>query len=597
VNWKFNFNPTLGKSLLFDDFLGQNSLQAKLQRGEDSELLRLIRSVRSDKSKCLILTTRDYILKQAQQSYEQLGDPALDASKIVIKLEALDLHTRSHILYNQLYFSPLRERAATASDKRRRYLQLTRHRNYNPRLIQEAISSAVRDINLDPSRGSGGRLGLSIGITDPMGNSRRPHAATSKVEQAIKILDVPDYLYAALENPSRLWDHILRYQLTVPQRALLVVRASFGRFPTFLNDVYAATAEFVKVNGYNMSTADLDAALSVLDGDLLSVADRETAREDALVDGLHPGVADAVEIFIRSYPDTLHQLVTTARSFEQVLWLGALVGVVDESKPLTALAGKLYAQTIIDELTVSAERTLVSKPASPENDLFTAALMPVVMRRSRFSDIGLRLKLLFRLYTIADRDPLATLPSEIVPALVAGIKNVENNEILRLLSTLRGEIPTFWRSSRTDVEVAVLRTWGDPDDMEGWRFLRNILNIVPTVPEYESELRQKFSEFAVEQLGYIEEKLEDDDSDGDDESDLLAQLADLGDRWDVAIDIGELAERAEENRVNAQNRANAETGSIADPRQLTLFSLSERRQEHIHPGNETVRNGAIFDHL
>jgi DNA polymerase III delta prime subunit len=590
------FQPNVKQVLLFDDFLGQTSLQAKLQRGEDSELLRLIRAVRSDKSKCLILTTRDYILKQAQQSYEQLGDPMLNASRVSMKLDALDLNARAHILYNQLYYSPLRALAAAASDKRRRYMQLTRHRNYNPRLIQEAIASAARDIHLDPLKGNDGRLGLSIGSADRTEVFRRPHTADSDIEQTIKSLDIPEYLYAALENPSRLWDHVLRYQLTAAQRALLVVRASFGRFPTFLADVYAATAEFVKMNGYTMSAAELDAALSVLDGDLLSVADRDTAREDTLVDGLHPGVAEAVEVFMRGYPDTLHQLVTTATSFEQVHWLGALVGA-DEREPLTALARNQSAQTIIDELTVSAERTLESRHASPENDLFTAALMPIVARRRHFSDIGLRLNFLFRLYSIANRGPLPTLPRKIAPALVAGIKKMARGEVLRLLSALRGEIPALWRPWRTDVEVAVLRTWGNPDDMDDWRFLQEVLDIVPTVPEYKSDLRQKFAEFAAEQLEQIEADLEDRDNDGSDESDLLTELFSLGDYWGVSVDIGELAERAEENRVRVENQLNAQNGPIADPRQLPLFNLFERQQERIHGGNVTVQNGAIFDRL
>jgi hypothetical protein len=137
--------PNVKQILFFDDFLGQNSLEAKLDRGEDSELVRLLHVVERDPEKVFILTTRDYVLQQARQTYEKLGDDILEHAKIMLGLDKITPSERAHVLYNQLYYSPLRQQAA-ATPRRQQYEEITNHPNYNPRLIQAAISAAVRDL-------------------------------------------------------------------------------------------------------------------------------------------------------------------------------------------------------------------------------------------------------------------------------------------------------------------------------------------------------------------------------------------------------------------------------------------------------------------
>jgi len=60
---------------LYDDFLGRTSLAEKLRKNEVHRLLNFIAAVRNTKSAKLILTTREYILRQAQSTYEMLNSP------------------------------------------------------------------------------------------------------------------------------------------------------------------------------------------------------------------------------------------------------------------------------------------------------------------------------------------------------------------------------------------------------------------------------------------------------------------------------------------------------------------------------------------
>src|SRR5690606_14075832 len=62
-------DPEKKQLFLFDDFLGSNYLNDKLARHEDSVFRTLIENIgHLKKNKALIMTTREYILHQAQQS-------------------------------------------------------------------------------------------------------------------------------------------------------------------------------------------------------------------------------------------------------------------------------------------------------------------------------------------------------------------------------------------------------------------------------------------------------------------------------------------------------------------------------------------------
>ncbi len=570
--------------LLYDDFLGQSNLQEKFRPGEDAELVRLVNYVRSETSKCLILTTRDYILRQAAQTYEKLNSPIFDASKVTIRLSSLNIGLRAHILYNQLYYSPLREVAAAAPDKRHRYLALTRHRNYNPRLIQEAIAAAVREGRLESSTGGRRRFRAPEDSVNETEYSNGSPKSNQQVASSSVVLDVPDYLQQALDDPGMLWGHILRYQLSSVQRTLLFVRASFGTPPVFLLDVYAAIRAFCCLENLRIGSLELDAALSVLDGDLLSVSRLERGRAQVLIERLEPGVADAVRKFIEGDSDLMLQLVRSSTAFEQIRWLTTLVSVFREPQARPRQPARAYNRMIINELIAAAERTLMSPRTSIGRDLFG------VSRLSPFGDIGQRFRLLKQLYSMSSREPSPTLLDEIGPSLTARIGNIRQAEVYELLSVLREGIPDRWRSKRTDIEVAALEEWGEPDDIDGWNFLRDIIDIVPTTAEYKAEKQGEVEFFIFEELDVIRDRLETDDEDYD-VADELQALSDLGDRWDLTIDISELEELAESRREDAAGGEG--------PVSRDLFSSGEvtNKERTLPNRSDEFRSGTIFDHL
>jgi ABC-type lipoprotein export system ATPase subunit len=62
-----SYHESTKQVFLFDDFLGSNFLEDKLDRNEDKDLIDFIKKIKESKNKYFIMTTREYILNQAQQ--------------------------------------------------------------------------------------------------------------------------------------------------------------------------------------------------------------------------------------------------------------------------------------------------------------------------------------------------------------------------------------------------------------------------------------------------------------------------------------------------------------------------------------------------
>ena len=96
--------------------------------------------VRRNDNKRFILTTREYILAEATQRYERLSDVELDVSKVIVSLEDYTRRIRAEILYNHLFFSDLPQHLKSAMLPEKRYWEVIDHANYNPRIIEHAVS-------------------------------------------------------------------------------------------------------------------------------------------------------------------------------------------------------------------------------------------------------------------------------------------------------------------------------------------------------------------------------------------------------------------------------------------------------------------------
>lgn len=239
---------------IYDDFLGQSSLAEKLRTGEDNRFQGVLSRIRKSENKLLLMTTREYILRTAQNTYAKLNTKDFTASKIVVDLNSYTRFQRAHILYNHLHFSNLPNSDIFDFVKERGPDKVVDHKNFNPRLIETLIDTAVRALN------QGEEIALAT------------------------------FVIESLDNPRELWLHILDNQIGEVERDLVYVLGTF-QHGVDVEDLRIAVNNFRVCREQPPTGNEFKKALRVLEGVFVTV-DSDGASHT--VDFSNPGIKDFV---------------------------------------------------------------------------------------------------------------------------------------------------------------------------------------------------------------------------------------------------------------------------------------------------------------
>ncbi|WNI20681.1 restriction endonuclease [Streptomyces sp. ITFR-16] len=279
---------------LYDDFLGQTTLDSQLNKNEDARLLNVIREIQEAPDKALVMTTRDYILEHALLKHERLGSPDVTEATSVVHLTDLSLGVRGQILYNHVHASGL------TADRKRPFAEpaiwqpIVRHRNFSPRLIKDTLRVA--------SRGD---------------------------------QDVAAALLKNLDDPRRIWERIVDNDLTDEAVHLLEVLFTFRT--TSLESLRESWSLYREEMGLVADARAFRRAVQVLDGTMVAV--------DAHGVSFHnPSIAD----YLRFHLD--------AGRARMPALLGALVQPV-QIHSLTDAAGMPDGTGILAQLKAAMKRT------------------------------------------------------------------------------------------------------------------------------------------------------------------------------------------------------------------------------------------------
>lgn len=264
---------------LYDDFLGRTSIGEKLRKNEDHRLMDFIHAIRRSKSAKLILTTREYILRQAQRTYEVLNTPLLERSQCIVDLSQYTRPIRAEILYNHLYFSKMPRENIEAIVRQNAYLSIIDHPNFSPRIIEY--------------------------MTDPL------WVECNEPEK------YPAIFLKNLQEPFLIWEQAFETQLTGLARNTLIVLASLPH-ELFVEDLELAVRKFASENGEEVSAAGFRAALAELQGNFLVF---RQDRENNIVMFHNPSVQDFIERYLDKNTDLLEKLLSGAQFFEQARWI------------------------------------------------------------------------------------------------------------------------------------------------------------------------------------------------------------------------------------------------------------------------------------
>lgn len=132
------------KKILFycDDFLGSNLYDA-INNKRDSHIVKFINRVCKDKSKKFILTSRTNILNKAYSLSHRFQNGNIRNNEFLLRVENLTKIDKALILYNHIYHSNLNKEYLDMIYEDKRYKDIIKHRNFNPRII-EFVTDTIR---------------------------------------------------------------------------------------------------------------------------------------------------------------------------------------------------------------------------------------------------------------------------------------------------------------------------------------------------------------------------------------------------------------------------------------------------------------------
>jgi DNA polymerase III delta prime subunit len=119
----------------FDDFLGSNYFEA-IENKKDSHIVKFIERIKNDKAKRFILTSRTNVLNSGILYSSIFANSKIQNNEFMLTINKLTLFDRAMILYNHIWFSKLTEDFIDEYYKDKRYKEIIKHKNFNPRLIE-----------------------------------------------------------------------------------------------------------------------------------------------------------------------------------------------------------------------------------------------------------------------------------------------------------------------------------------------------------------------------------------------------------------------------------------------------------------------------
>lgn len=252
----------------FDDFLGKNFLETGLAVNEDSKLLKFIERIKKSKNKIFILATREYILKQAKNSFELLDDPSLDLAKCTLDLSKYTRKIKALILYNHLFFADVPMAHLKNLIDTKTYLKLVEHKSYNPRIIETFVKSQFWE------------------DTEPEDFSKK--------------------LLSFFENPTSVWEHAFENTIYKGSQIVLLVLSTLGT-PVLLEDLKIAINAFITANNtkYNLTIDSIEYRRIIKELENTFIKTRMDSYGKIAVEFQNPSIQD----FLIKYIDGKNALI------------------------------------------------------------------------------------------------------------------------------------------------------------------------------------------------------------------------------------------------------------------------------------------------
>jgi adenylate kinase family enzyme len=290
----------------FDDFLGRNFLLA-LDSHQDSHVINFIKRIEKDKKKRFILTSRSNILNQGKRLSDLFDIKNVNRNEYELSITSLTDIDKAKILYNHIWFGDLDEGYISEIYKEKRYRQIIKHKNFNPRLISF--------------------------ITDH-------HRLSSTVPS-----EYWGYIDRILSNPKDIWKNVLEVQVDDICRHVVVAVCLHGK--SLSEQRLRSLYDGIRVSNINVTEdKSYESVQKLLVGALLnrSVLDKDNISYDLF----NPSIADFVISNYLNEFNYIDELLISLRTPESISNLNSLKvsGVIDEKYYCNFLESQLNRLSI-----------------------------------------------------------------------------------------------------------------------------------------------------------------------------------------------------------------------------------------------------------
>lgn len=109
---------------------------------KDSHIVKFISRIKKDKSKKFILTSRTNILNKAYSLSHIFQNLKIRDNEFLLTIKNLTNLDKAKILYNHIYHSNLPEQFIDIIYEDKRYKEIIKHQNFNPRIIEFITDSS-----------------------------------------------------------------------------------------------------------------------------------------------------------------------------------------------------------------------------------------------------------------------------------------------------------------------------------------------------------------------------------------------------------------------------------------------------------------------
>jgi energy-coupling factor transporter ATP-binding protein EcfA2 len=267
--------------ILYDDFLGRFRFDAqRFGKNEEHSLFEFLDKVRRSPNLRFIMTTREYIMADARRVHGAFDERAGQILKCTLTLADYSDAHKAKMLFNHLYFSDLPDGRLAALVRSKAYSTIVNHTHFNPRIV-ESISTYAN----------------SKALTD---------------REYLK------FIQQEFDNPSKLWEHPFRNDISPVARKVLAVLWTFGGTAS-LEVLKASVLQVLSQENCDNAPFLFTEALRQLDGNFV-LTNRypriyTKAESVHVVQFQNPSVEELVDAVLTDDPQRLEQLAGSVVTF------------------------------------------------------------------------------------------------------------------------------------------------------------------------------------------------------------------------------------------------------------------------------------------